>query len=250
MQLKLSLNICSKNKWLSHYASLFVCMMGALWVALVYSVNANANLNQLLANEIHELVEQGVRVGKGPKAMPCYVWRHLGRELENKGIDAKSLLALASPNHYQRIVVYKSKDYSHKIPITVPFAVVAIILDKGQSTVVHDHTVSCGPLLVNGKINELYGYTETFDSSYKVAVLNGTRSLKRYVPDVYLTPEKDNTHMLKESSGQAPAIAFNLYVDENGNSVNDTFPVPLKVAPNGMGVYGRLDKKKSSSTVK
>ena len=163
------------------------------------------------------------------------------------------MLKFVSKSHYQKVVVYKSKNFSHKIPVTVPFAVVAIILDKGQSTVVHDHNVPCGPILIRGHINEVYGYSETLDSGHKIAVLNGIRPLKRYLSDVYLSPDKDNTHMLKESSGKSPAIAFNLYVDENGSSVKDTFPVPLKVDHSGMGVYSQSkgeDKKHTSNSKK
>ena len=82
MSTKILFGSQSSNNKVAHYLSLCVCIVSFFWAVCAYS--AAKYVNPSLNTEIHELIEQGVRSGESPKAIPCYVWRHLGNQLNKK----------------------------------------------------------------------------------------------------------------------------------------------------------------------
>ncbi|GAA4650352.1 hypothetical protein GCM10023116_26350 [Kistimonas scapharcae] len=213
-------------------------------VVFPFGVSATDNSDAIktqFSEVVSHLITKGVNKDVSGRAIPQWVWRHLGENLKASTIHFSSLYTTDCSKTYQRIVIFRSDDYPEFRNKTVPFAIVAIVLCPGQKTVTHDHNVECGPLLVNGEITEMYGYTDYLvNTGTKIAILDKQRKLEQYHPIQYFLPDQDNTHRLQEASGDKPAIALNLYVDAQGNSIKDRFPNLLRI-DNGSGAEWWLE---------
>ena len=179
---------------------------------------------------VSRLIAEGVKNEIPGREVPQWVWRHLGATLKVSAIHFSSLKTTDRSKTYQRKVIFRSDGYAEFRNKTVPFAIVAIVLCPGQKTVTHDHNVECGPILVNGEMMELYGYTDNLENTgTRIAILDKKRKLEKYHPAQYFLPNQDNTHRLQETSGDKPAIALNLYVDTWGNSIKHRYPNLLRI---------------------
>ena len=212
---------------------LFLRLAAAMLVVFPLGVSATESADIVktqFPKVVSRLIEEGVKQEVTRQEMPQWVWRHLGEQLQASHIPFSSLDDADCGKTYQRIVIFRSEDSSDIRNKTVPFAIVAIVLCPGQATVTHDHNVECGPLLVNGKITEVYGYTDNLvKTGTRIAILDKKRTLEQYQPVQYFLPDQDNTHRLLETSGDQSAVALNLYVDAQGNSIKSRFPNLLRI---------------------
>ncbi|MFK0574057.1 hypothetical protein [Endozoicomonas sp.] len=177
---------------------------------------------------VTRLIDEGFRQKVASDVMPELVWKNLGEHLEAAGISFAGLLSSLDEGNgsqpYHREVIFRSKDYPGLHNKTVQFAIVAIVLSPGQETVTHDHFVECGPLLVEGEITEVYGYTDQLAiTGTRVAILDKRRKLRKFLPIQYFRPDQKNTHRLQEGTGNRPSIVLNLYVESEGNSIKNRF---------------------------
>lgn len=184
-----------------------------------------SNFSLALQSLVDAGITKGSEMGVPGYEMPRWVWRYLGINLSMSPVMAEDLLLKVSRKAYYREVLYRSLDSQELCKYSAPFAIVAIVLSPGQSTITHDHDVECGPLLIYGELVEFYGYTDKLQNSGTgIAILDRSRRLKVFQPEAYFVPEKNNTHRLQEASDQSPAIALNLYVDAHGRSIRHCFP--------------------------
>ncbi len=213
----------------------FLRLVLVMWILVAFpsGVSATESLDTMkiqFPNVVSRLIAEGVNKKVPGREIPQWVWRHLGEKLKDSAIHFSSLHGTDCHKTYQRIVIFRSEDYADFRNKTVPFAIVAIVLCPGQETVTHDHNVECGPLLVNGEMTEVYGYTDNLvNTGTRIAILDKKRKLEKYHPAQYFLPDQDNTHRLQEASGDKPAIALNLYVDARGNSIRNRFPNLLRI---------------------
>ncbi len=86
-------------------------------------------------------ITKGSEMGVPGDEMPRWVWRYLGINLSMSPVMAEDLLLKVSRKAYYREVLYRSLDSREFCKYSAPFAIVAIVLSPGQSTITHDHEV-------------------------------------------------------------------------------------------------------------
>ncbi|WP_157673381.1 hypothetical protein [Endozoicomonas ascidiicola] len=179
-----------------------------------------------------KLLDEGANAQIPKHQMPKWVWKNLGKALANSNINLTPLAQIAERKSCHREVLFQSETAEQLDIQTDIFSLVAITLSPGEATVTHDHFVDCGPLLVHGHITEFYGYSDQLtENKVKLALLPYRRELVQFEPAEYFSAEGQNTHRLKESTGNAPGVVINLYLEKEGNSVKDRYPFHLGTDP-------------------